>query len=1718
METSLLKKGFWGNLILLSSLLIITLTFGYSKLPTNFKTDKSTLASISSDKADYQPGDTLRLSGTGFLPGETVTLHFDETPTVCPNGHNRSTIADSNGNIFYDQFYFNINHVGVAFVVTATGQSSGIIAQTTFTDANTALTSPSPTTAVYGSTITISSTLTQQGGNAGCSLCVGNGNPIPNRTLAFSVNGGTSLGSGVTNSSGVGSSTAIIALNVGAYNGGNGLKVSFAGDSTPYAAQSATVNFSVTKATSSISAVSGSGIYGSSATLTATVNLNVAGLPINFSLDGTSVGSANTNASGVATLVVPFASIPSSVRGANTWTGKVVAGIANTANYSATNASGNLVIGKLDITGAFTASDKIYNGDNSASVLTRSLNGVLAGDNANVSLSGGTASFADANAGAAKIVTLVDASLTGSAAGNYNLTSVSTTTANIAARPITVTADAKSKTYGDADPSLTYQITQGSLAFSDTFSGNLSRVPGENVGPYGITQGSLTLGSNYDLSFVGADLTIGQRAIEVTADAKSKTYGDADPAFTYQITQGSLAFSDAFSGNLSRVAGENVGPYGITQGSLTLGSNYDLSFVGADLTIGQRAIEVTADAKSKTYGDADPAFTYQITQGSLAFSDAFSGNLSRVAGENVGPYGITQGSLTLGSNYDLSFVGADLTIGQRAIEVTADAKSKTYGDADPAFTYQITQGSLAFSDAFSGSLSRVAGENVGPYGITQGSLTLGSNYDLSFVGADLTIGQRAVEVMADAKSKTYGDADPAFTYQITQGSLAFSDAFSGSLSRVAGENVGPYGITQGSLTLGSNYDLSYVGADLTIGQRVVEVTADAKSKTYGDADPAFTYQITQGSLAFSDAFSGSLSRVAGENVGPYGITQGSLTLGSNYDLSFVGADLTIGQRAVEVMADAKSKTYGDADPAFTYQITQGSLAFSDAFSGSLSRVAGENVGPYGITQGSLTLGSNYDLSYVGADLTIGQRVVEVTADAKSKTYGDADPAFTYQITQGSLAFSDAFSGSLSRVAGENVGPYGITQGSLTLGSNYDLSFVGADLTIGQRAVEVTADAKSKTYGDADPAFTYQITQGSLAFSDAFSGSLSRVAGENVGPYGITQGSLTLGSNYDLSFVGADLTIGQRAVEVTADAKSKTYGDADPAFTYQITQGSLAFSDAFSGSLSRVAGENVGPYGITQGSLTLGSNYDLSFVGADLTIGQRAVEVTADAKSKTYGDSDPTFTYQITQGSLAFSDAFSGNLSRVPGENIGPYGITQGTLTLGSNYDLSFVGADLTIGQRAIEVTADVKSKVFGDADPVLTYAITNGSLAFSDSFVGNLTRISGEAIGSYAIQKGTLSLGGNYNLSYVGANLNIIGLPLAATVAKTDVSCNGLSNGSISISNPSGGLSGVYEYRLNSGAWQLSGNFSSLSANSYSVQIRDAAHPSFIVVLCTKIINEPALLSASCTNTNNVLYYGYTGDQTSTITVNPSGGVGPYTVSITMNRPLMCNVITNSGDEIWTPGANTMTSSNTNVTCMTSGSFGANQNPSSTSNNTIVTSLGYSLNVSLMVDATFAITVTDQNGCAATCSSTIMAEDVRCFAGNSGVAKVMLCHKTNSSKNPCVSICVDNTAVAEHLAHGDFFGKCTSTCAPSGANGKPEVVFDVKAYPNPSNNQFTFEIESESTESTDITVFDIAGRMVKQLRNRESDTVTFGEELPRGVYLAVIEQGSNRKTVRIVKE
>jgi hypothetical protein len=283
---------------------------------------------------------------------------------------------------------------------------------------------------------------------------------------------------------------------------------------------------------------------------------------------------------------------------------------------------------------------------------------------------------------------------------------------------------------------------------------------------------------------------------------------------------------------------------------------------------------------------------------------------------------------------------------------------------------------------------------------------------------------------------------------------------------------------------------------------------------------------------------------------------------------------------------------------------------------------------------------------------------------------------------------------------------------------------------------------------------------------------------------------------------------------------------------------------------------------------------------------------------------------------------------------------------------------------------------------------------------------------------------------------------------------------------------------------------------------------------CRKVTVNTAVV-ATCSNNNPTLYFGYPGDQTATVKVIASGGVAPYTVSITMNRPLKCNVITSGGDELWAGVGGT----SVNNVCPASG---PGLTPVSTG--TVAASGGfYSVNVTLMEDAIFTATVTDASGCVSTCTTTIQAEDVRCFSGGSGNAKVKICHRTG---NGCHEICVSASAVSAHLGHGDFLGDCTPNCIDPAECGKGvvieklvlPVIFRVKAIPNPTDSYFTLDVESGSNEKIVVVVYDVLGRMVKRIEKSDNQLIRFGEEMSVGSYMAVVSQGKNTMTVKLVKQ
>jgi len=1049
--------------------------------------------------------------------------------------------------------------------------------------------------------------------------------------------------------------------------------------------------------------------------------------------------------------------------------------VAVSSNYAITYQGADVTISKRQISVAADTQTMIYG--NSVPTLTYTVGGMglVNGD----TLSGGLATLASSTA---NVGTYGITQGTLGSSGNYDITSYTGNSVTIAKRLITVTADAKIMTYGDATPTLTYTVGGMGLVNNDTFSGALATegTSSSNVGTYAITQGSLSQTGNYDVSvFNNNTLTINRRVITLTADAQSMTYGNALPTLTYTIGGAGLVNNDQLSGALSTAAGSTsaVGTYDISQGTLAATDNYEVtSFTNGALSVGKRAITIAANSQTMTYGNSAPNLTFVFGGDGLAGSDTLSGTLSTTANQTsgVGNYAITKGTLAASSNYDVTYTEGAVSVTPRQISIIADAKTMVYGTSVPTLTYQIGGSGLVNGDTLTGALSTAvtATSNAGTYAIGAGTVAANPNYAITYVGNDVTVAPRAVTVAAHAKTITYGNGVPTLTFTIGGDGLLIGDAVTGSLTTTASptSNVGTYAITRGNLAFSSNYDVSYTGNTVTVNPRPITVTAVAKTMTYGSAVPTLTYTVGGSGLVNNDSLSGGLTTTASStsNIGTSGITQGTLSASSNYSMSYTGANVTVAKRILTVAADALSMSYGDAVPTLTYTYCACNLVNGDTLTGSLASGASPtaNVGTYAISQGSLSASSNYTLSFVGNTMTVGHRQITVTADTKSMSYGDAVPTLTYTVGGSGLVNGDTLTGALAADATNTsgTGTYAVNRGTLAAPLNYSMTFTGSNIVVGKRSVILSADTKTVTYGDAIPTLTVTVGGAGLANASDLTGALDTSArtASNVGRYLITQGTLSLpSSNYDVTYQANDVNIVPRQISVAANGQTMTYGDAVPNLTYTITAGTFLNADGLSGALSTAASSSsdIGNYSINRGSLTASPNYEIVYQGNTVAIQPRAITVSADAKSGTYGNVVPALTYVVGGRGLVNGDQLTGALSTSATSRsaAGDYSINQGSLAAASNYAMTYAGNTMTINKRAITIAANAQTMTYGDALPALTYTVGGAGLVSGDQLMGALATAatSTSNVGNYGIAIGSLNASSNYAVTYAGNSLSI---------------------------------------------------------------------------------------------------------------------------------------------------------------------------------------------------------------------------------------------------------------------------------------------------------------------------------------------------------------------------
>lgn len=389
----------------------------------------------------------------------------------------------------------------------------------------------------------------------------------------------------------------------------------------------------------------------------------------------------------------------------------------------------------------------------------------------------------------------------------------------------------------------------------------------------------------------------------------------------------------------------------------------------------------------------------------------------------------------------------------------------------------------------------------------------------------------------------------------------------------------------------------------------------------------------------------------------------------------------------------------------------------------------------------------------------------------------------------------------------------------------------------------------------------------------------------------------------------------------------------------------------------------------------------------------------------YGDTTGSATVNVTGGTGTYSYSWAPS---------GGTGATASGLTAG-NYVVTVTDDNacsttqsFTITQPLLALSATTAStgvSCFGGSNGTASVTASGGTPSYSYSWAplgGTSSFISGRPAGDYTCTI-TDSKGCTITRTVTISTPN----QLTGTIVKTDVSCNGGTNGSATVT-PTGGV-GSYTY-----SWSPTGGnaatASGLAQGTYIVTIKDA---NLCQTSVSVTIDQPAALTSSITKTDVLCNGGATG----TATVVPLGGNGNYTYSWSPSGGTAATAtglapgnysciitdakgcfVTNS-ITIYQPSVLSGTTSQINATCSTGGQASVN-----VSGGTIPYSYQWSSGqttalITGLAAGNYSCLITDGNGCtltkniSITTTNTLVATtsrtDVLCNGTNTGSASVI---------------------------------------------------------------------------------------------------------------------------------
>jgi hypothetical protein len=820
----------------------------------------------------------------------------------------------------------------------------------------------------------------------------------------------------------------------------------------------------------------------------------------------------------------------------------------------------------------------------------------------------------------------------------------------------------------------------------------------------------------------------------------------------------------------------------------------------------------------------------------------------------------------------------------------------------------------------------------------------------------------------------------------------------------------------------------------------------------------------------------------------------------NYPITVsIGSAVPNGTYAFKATPTSTGGPSGNSFWSFTVIVgsgsTSGSIQSVSVGSQSSSVVYGSNSSTtYDVTSlrdGNGTINGTYSVSGLPGVVTSSFSLINFNSTG-SNTFPNS--TLTLNNTATLAAGSYNFTVSLSDGTNEAT-----TIGTLVVGkasSTTTVTITGAPFTYTGSAITPASVSVTGAGGlslTPDPVYSNNINAGTANASYSYAGDANHEASSDSKDFTIDKAaSVTTVTITGSPFTYTGSAITPASVSVTgAGGLSLT---PDPVYSNNINAGTANASYSYAGD----------------------ANHEASSDSKDFTIDKAASTISVIPYSVTYDGNPHTATY-IIAGVNGESDATVGTItvSGTTHTDAGAYNDSW-TFTGAANYNNASGNVTDVITARPITITPNASQfKYCGQTDPIFAYA-SSEPLISGNSFSGSLSR-TGDAnsgVGSYSYTLGTLSAGNNYTLALGGSNLfEIKGVLIDASASSVAIQINtSTTDLKATITNSTGdpvdAASVTFTVTNSTGNVLASGSSNTNVSGIATLPVNISGFPiglyKVVAVAGSGCSSSTAYMTIYDPNGNFITGGGWI--------MSPEGAL--------VNKPSVTGKA-NFGFNAKYKKGNNLVDGNTEFQFQ-QGDF--NFKSSSLDAGTLVISgakatyrgvgtVNGAGNYGFMVSA-----VDGQiNGGGGTDLFRIKIWDRS--QGNT----VIYDNNMGNDENGVPTTALGGGSIVIHNANGKQSRIMAPTVTAVNDNKPTDQAgtgtLTVKVMPNPTSYYFTVALQSLSKEKVKLMVTDITGRVIEQRTNVSANsTIQLGNQYHPGIYIAQFQQGTDKVTVRLIKE